>query len=85
MVWGYIRYGGARNICRVDGNIDSVKDQEILASSYIPDHKKGQTFQQDGAPCHTSASTKKFLRLKKIKVLEGWPAQSPDMNIIEHV
>ena len=41
-------------------------------------------FQQNGAPCHTSASTKKFLRLKKIKVLEGWPAQSPDMNNIEH-
>ena len=24
MVWGYIQYGGAREICKVDGNIDSV-------------------------------------------------------------
>ena len=27
----------------------------------------------------------KFLRGKKIKVLQGEPAQSPDMNIFEHI
>ena len=26
-----------------------------------------------------------FLRGKKIKVIQGWRAQSPDMNIIEHI
>ena len=30
MVWGYIQYGGAREICKVDGNIDSAKCQQIL-------------------------------------------------------
>ena len=85
MVWGYIQYGGARDICKVDGNIDSAKYQQILASHYIPNYKSGQIFQQDGAPCHTSGSTMKFLGGKKIKVLQGWPAQSPDINIIEHI
>ena len=85
MVWGYIQYGGAREICKVDGNIDSAKYQQILASQYIPNYKSGQIFQKDGAPCQTSGSTMKFLRGKKIKVLQGWPAQSPDMNIIEHI
>lgn len=85
MVWGYIQYGGARGICRVEGNINSIKYQEILASEYIPNYKKGQILQQDGAPCHTSGSTMKYLRGKKIKVLQAWPAQSPDMNIIEHI
>ena len=48
MVWGYIQYGGAREICKVDGNIDSAKYQQILASQYIPNYKRGQIFQQDG-------------------------------------
>ena len=32
MVWGYIQYRGAREMCKVDGNIDSPKYQQILAS-----------------------------------------------------
>ena len=73
-----------REICRVDGNINSLKDQEGLAARYSPNHKRGQILQQDGTPPHTSASTSKFLKAKKVKVLQDWPAQSPDMNIIEH-
>ncbi|KAG1937637.1 hypothetical protein F2P79_018097 [Pimephales promelas] len=85
MVWGYIQYGGVREICRVEGNINSLKYQEILATSYIPNHKRGQILQQDGAPSHTSISTSEFLKAKKIKMLQDWPAQSPDMNIIKHM
>ena len=47
----------------------TLKYRQILASQYIPNYKRGQIFQQDGAPCHTSGSTMKFLRGKKIKVL----------------
>ncbi|KAI3356622.1 hypothetical protein L3Q82_017834, partial [Scortum barcoo] len=84
VVQGYIQYGGVREICRVDGNINSLKYQEILAAHYyIPNHKRGQILQQDGAPSHTLASTLKFLKAKKVEVLQDWPAQSLDMNIIE--
>ena len=76
---------GVQEICRVDDNINSLKYQEILAAHYIPNHKRGKMFQQDGAPSQTSASTSKFLKVKKVKVLQDWSAQSPDMNIIEHV
>ena len=76
---------GVREICRVEGNINRLKYQEVLAASYISNHKRGQILQQDGAPSHTSISTSKFLKAKKIKVLQDWPALSPDMNILEHV
>ena len=45
MVWGYIQYGGVREICRVEGNINSLKYQEVLATSHIPKHKRGQILQ----------------------------------------
>jgi len=85
MVWGYIQYWGVQEICRVDGNINSLRCQDICAAHYITNHRRGQILQQDSAPSHTSASTSKFLKAKKVKVLQDWPAQSPDMNIIEHV
>lgn len=48
--------------------------------------RKGvQILQQDGAPSQTSIPTSKFLKTKKIKVLQDRPAQSQDMNINEHV
>ena len=85
MAWDYIQYGGVREICRVEGNINSLKYQEVFAASYIPNHKRGQILQQDGAPSQTSISRSKWLKAKKMKVLQDWPAQSPDMDIIEHV
>lgn len=67
MVWDYIQYWCVREICKVEGIINS--HLEILATSYIPNHKRGQILQRDGAPSHTSISTSKFLKAKKIKML----------------
>lgn len=49
----------------------------LRAKSYI--------FMQDGASCHSAGRTKKFLATKKINCLTPWPAQSPDLNPVEHV
>ena len=81
MVWGYIQYGGAREICNVDGKIDNGKCQQILATQYIPNYKRGQIFQQVGAPCHTSGSTMKFLRGEE----DQGPSGMASTVFIEHI
>lgn len=42
------------------------------------------TFMQDGAPCHTAKSVKKFLHDNNVPVVP-WPGNSPHMNPIENV
>ena len=44
-------------------------------------------FQQDGAPIHKATSTSRWLRLHGVRQFNRgcWPAQSLDMNPIEHV
>ena len=64
----------------MDGNINSLRYQDICAAHYITNHRRETILQQDSAPSHTSASTSKLLKAKKA---QDWPAQSPDINIIE--
>ena len=53
----------------------------ILRTKLFPD-SSDFIFQQDGATCHTSKLTKKFIQKKKIQLLEPWPPNSPDLNPI---
>ena len=37
---------------------------------------------QDGAPCHNAHTTLEYLK-KYVKIVPGWPPNSPDLNPIE--
>ena len=41
-------------------------------------------FQQDGARAHTDRKTIEFFDGNDVEVLTPWPAQSPDLNLIEN-
>jgi len=85
MLWGAIRSDGSRVLVRCEEKMNSEAYQRILAQNLNKIYNTRYIFQQDGAPAHTSASTKSFLAQKSIRMLKNWPPQSPDLNIIEHM
>lgn len=50
-------------------------------STFFPD---GYVFQQDNAPCHVSRKSRKWFANSGLTTIT-WPANSPDLNIIENV
>ena len=40
--------------------------------------------QHDNAPVHVAKSTIANFEKRNIKLFQGWPAKTPDMNIIEN-
>jgi hypothetical protein len=85
MVWGAIKGNGDRILIKFKKNADSVEYQRILSEGLLAFYDCDKIFQQDGAPCHRSKSTEKFLVENGICYIDDWPPQSPDLNIIENM
>lgn len=81
MFWGYIQYGGVQEICKQDNNTSRLKYQESLAAHYILNYKRGQILQQHGPP-YTWSSISMLIKVKKVKVLQDWSAQLPDITLL---
>ncbi|GFO45532.1 transposable element tcb1 transposase [Plakobranchus ocellatus] len=45
----------------------------------------GYVLHQDNAPAHRARETQAYLAEEQIGDTHPWPAESPDMNVIEHV
>ena len=85
MVWGAVRFDGKRVLCRCNGNVDSFEYQRILRGALPQIYTTRYLFQHDGAPCHRSASTARYLEQEAVRMLQNWPPQSPDLNVIENL
>ena len=91
-VWGSITYSGVGHLYKITDNLTAPKYKQILIHHAVSVGKSlignNFVFQHDNDPKHTARIIKRYLENKKrdgsLTVL-NWPAQSPDMNIIEQV
>ncbi|KAG2214095.1 hypothetical protein INT46_011897 [Mucor plumbeus] len=94
LFWGCITANGSGYGTTVmDGSVDSTVYVDILQTSlldtleYYDMDRNVIRFQQDNATPHTSGITQNWFSANGFifETIRDWPAQSPDLNPIEHV
>ena len=88
IVWDAIHHGAGGELVVVDRTMKLHRYIQILRNQMLPWatglFARNFVYVQDNAPPHTARDTAAFLDQQHVEVVY-WPAQSPDMNPIEHI
>ena len=90
MIWGCVAWEGVGYAAKINGRMDSdlyiqiLNDDLLNTLEYHGFNPPDIIFQQDNDPKHTSKKVKKWLEEQKFRIMV-WPAQSLDLNSIEHL